>query len=505
MQLSKQTLTLMKSPAKFDSPGSDVFNLPEKVIQFGTGVLLRALPDYFIDQANKKGIFNGRIVVVQSTIHDSSAFNDQDGLYTVCARGIQGGDIKELNSINASISRVLLAKDQWSEVLDCARNPDLQIVISNTTEVGIQLIPENIFQDPPQSYPAKLLAFLFERYRFFRGNSDYGMVIVPTELVTNNGALLQDIILELARYNKLENQFIQWLLNSNHFCNSLVDRIVPGKPTEEQKRQLEKILGYTDELITMCELFSLWAIEGSPQVKEILSFHTIDPSVVIVPDISQYRELKLRLLNGTHTFNCGTAFLHGFKITRDAISDPIYAQFTQRLMWNEIAPSIPFAIDESIKSDFASKVFERFGNPFIDHKWQSITTQYTSKMKMRNLPIIKQYYQIYDSPPLYMCTAFACYLLFMRVSRIDGNHYFGKIENDEYEIIDDSIDFFIRHWNNNSETSLVVAVLSDVDFWGEDFNALPGFTETVDFQLQKCLRVGVKEVIKDLVHSNSIQ
>lgn len=52
---------------KVSVPGEVIFSLPEKVLQFGTGVLLRGLPDYFIDKANRQGIFNGRIVVVKST------------------------------------------------------------------------------------------------------------------------------------------------------------------------------------------------------------------------------------------------------------------------------------------------------------------------------------------------------------------------------------------------------------------------------------------------------
>ena len=81
------------------------------------GVLLRALPDYFIDKANKQGLFNGRIVVVKSTDSDSSAFDRQDGLYTVCVRGVENGKTVEENIINASVSRVLSAKTEWLSLI----------------------------------------------------------------------------------------------------------------------------------------------------------------------------------------------------------------------------------------------------------------------------------------------------------------------------------------------------------------------------------------------------
>src|SRR4051812_43373823 len=85
-------------------PDESIFELPEKVLQFGTGVLLRGLPDYFIDKANRKGIFNGRIVVVKSTAQgDSTAFDKQDGLYTLSVRGVEAGRKVEEDIVNTSI------------------------------------------------------------------------------------------------------------------------------------------------------------------------------------------------------------------------------------------------------------------------------------------------------------------------------------------------------------------------------------------------------------------
>src|SRR5947209_1772141 len=223
MILSRYTLRNINSD-KVVVPDEELFELPEKVLQFGTGVLLRALPDYFIDKANRQGIFNGRIVVVKSTSHgDTSAFDKQDGLYTLCVRGLQNGEKVEENIVNSSISRVLTATEQWSEILDCAHNSQMQIIISNTTEVGIQLVHEDIRQAPPKSFPGKLLAFLYERFKAFGGSEKSGMVIVPTELIPENGTKLQAIVLELAHLNSLEDGFIEWLECCNHFCNSLVD------------------------------------------------------------------------------------------------------------------------------------------------------------------------------------------------------------------------------------------------------------------------------------------
>src|SRR5688572_10502503 len=122
MQLSKKILPQFNGVIH-SVPLPAYFELPEKVLQFGTGVLLRGLPDYFIDKANKQGIFNGRILMVKSTDSgDADTYDLQDGLFTQCVKGIHKQEITEGYIINASISRVLSARSQWDEVLACAVN-----------------------------------------------------------------------------------------------------------------------------------------------------------------------------------------------------------------------------------------------------------------------------------------------------------------------------------------------------------------------------------------------
>ena len=226
MLLSRQTLSAIKPVTRLGIPSPDILLLPEKILQFGTGVLLRGLPGYFVDKANKQGIFNGRMVVVKSTSQGGTAsFDAQDNLYTQCIRGIDNGRIVEEAVINASISRVLTAATQWPEVLACAANPQLQIIISNTTEVGlVWQHNDDVHALPPASFPGKLLAFLLQRYTVFNGSRAAGMVIIPTELVPDNGALLKEIVLNLARENRLAPAFIDWL----QYCQRLLQ--FTGRP-----------------------------------------------------------------------------------------------------------------------------------------------------------------------------------------------------------------------------------------------------------------------------------
>jgi tagaturonate reductase len=498
MKLSKQNLKKVSSQ-KAVLPDARIFDLPEKVLQFGTGILLRGLPDYFIDKANRAGIFNGRIVMVKSTSKgNTTAFSNQDRLYTLCERGFQNGKKIEVNIICSAISRVLDSHEQWNEVLKCARNKDLKIIISNTTEVGIQLVNEDIRIKPLVSFPGKLLAFLYERFTVFHGDRSKGFVIVPTELILENGNKLKSIVLKLAQMNSLEKDFIEWLKECNYFCNSLVDRIVTGMPANVTRTQIENELGYTDDLLTVSEVYSLWAIEGDEKIKEVLSFAKADDSVVIEPNIDIYRELKLRLLNGTHTLTCGLAFLAGFETVKQAMEDKTFSLFIEYLMRNEIAPSIPYQIGDSTKQNFISQVIDRFRNPYINHYWKNITLNYTSKIRARCIPLLINYYKIKASVPPLFTFGFAAYLYFLKAVKVNGKEYSGKCNGEDYLIEDPSAFRFYEIWKSNSVEDTVKEVLKDITIWGQDISLIPGFQKTITENLNNIINYGMKDSLEKI-------
>jgi tagaturonate reductase len=460
-----------------DLPNANVFDLPEKVLQFGTGVLLRGLCDYFIDKANKKGIFNGRVVVVKSTDKGGADdFNEQDGLYTHLVKGVENGQPVEESILNAAISRTLSARTQWHEILHCAKKPEMQVVISNTTEVGITLMEgDKITNNPPVSFPVKLLAFLHERWKHFEGSASSGMVIIPTELLVNNGDILKDIVLQQAEKNGLEPQFIEWLKQHNHFCNSLVDRIVPGKPDKEMIEELQAKTGYQDNLMVLSEVYRLWAIQGNEHVRSVLTFAQADSGVIIEKDIEIYRELKLRMLNGTHTLQCGMSYLLGFRLIKDVMANSYWSRIITNLMLGEIALAIPYKIDSKVRDRFGRMVLDRFRNPFLNHKLLDISVQYTTKMKMRNIPILLQYYKEFGKPPELFAMGFAAYLQFMKGEKEVNGTYYGESNGEYYPINCNFAPYFYEQWQNFD----LGKILANRSLWGEDLTQLDGFEEAV--------------------------
>ena len=466
---------------------------PEKVLQFGTGVLLRGLIDYFIDKANKKGIYNGSVVMVKTTGPDVSEFTNQDNLYTIAVRGLENGNVIEEDIIVDCISRTLSTKTHWDEILKTAENPEIQLVVSNTTEAGLQYVEENILEGCPDSFPGKLTAWLHQRFLTNQAET----LVVPTELIVNNGGILKSIVHQQAKANDLSEGFLNWLNQKVKFCSSLVDRIVPGKPNNEEADKLFVKLGYRDNLIIKAEVYRLWAIEGE-NIEDFLGFSEADNGVKIAKNIEKFRELKLRLLNAPHTLLSGMAYLSGFRLVKDALNDEMMEKYITILMLTELGPAIPLNLDQKTTHRYGREVMDRFRNPFLEHQWLSITLQYTLKMKARAIPLLLNYYNTFDSVPQYFARCFAAYLLFMKATKEENGKFYGECEGEQYHINCDSAAYFKNVWKNNSAHEVVADVLSNEELWGSDLSKLKGFQSNVENHLSNMMMCGVKDVASAL-------
>lgn len=496
--------------------GKSTAALPERVLQFGTGVLLRGLVDFLIDKANKQDVFNGSVVVVKSTGNDVSEFAQQENRYSVWVRGVQNGQPVEEQTVVTAISRVLAAQTQWQDVLALARKPSLQVVVSNTTEVGLQYVEESIFQEPPASFPAKLTSFLYERFKGAGGSRKMGLVVVPTELLPDNGLRLREAVERTAQHNELGKLFMKWLKFHVRFCNSLVDRIVTGKPDEESTALFEQQAGYTDALLTATEPYYFWAIEGDDRVRKVLSFADVSPTHLIIDeDISFYRERKLRLLNGAHTFMTPLSYLLGNVTVEESMNHPLMGSLITKLMLSDIAPSVPTDTagddGEAAVTQFAQEVLDRFRNPYNEHFLLNITLQQTAKMQVRNVPTLQRLAekagQSGGAVPDRMALCFAAYLLFMRASRqTDEGDYVGEITVSGGELVypirDAQAVYFFEKWqsvkagDSQSIANFVQTVLADKTLWQADLTTLPGFAGKVTTYLETMLTKGVEAAVK---------
>jgi tagaturonate reductase len=397
-------------------------HLPERVLQFGTGGFLRGFIGHFIEEANRQHLFDGRIVAVGSTGSGRDrALNEQDGLFTLWVRGLEDGVALSDFRLNSACSRALSADEQWPEVLECARSGDLELICSNTTEAGIALDDSDALDGvPPRSFPAKLTRVLWERARHFDFARERGVVVLPCELIEDNGTKLKQLVTTLAQRWRLDPRFTRWLDEAVPFCNTLVDRIVPGAPAPDAREKAWLGLGYRDDLLTVAEPYRLFAIEADQETAARLRFAKADPAIVISEDIAPYRLRKVRLLNGAHTIMVPLALLSGCVTVADAVNDARVGAFLRHVLLQELVPSV----EADGAAAFAHHVLERFANPFIRHELIDITLQQTAKMRVRVVPSILDYAHRFGSAPRFVAFGFAAFLLYMRdglVARPDAH------------------------------------------------------------------------------------
>jgi tagaturonate reductase len=180
------------------------------------------------------------------------------------------------------------------------------------------------------------------------------------------------------------------------------------------------------------------------------------------------------------------------------MDDEVISSYISGLMQKEVAPSIPYKLDSATARSFGAKVLDRFQNPYLKHHWISITMQYSSKMKLRCVPLLLKHYQLNKDVPELFALGFAAYLYFMKATiQKDGNFY-GELNGNPYLVQDDQAELFYKRWAGLSTVTLVKEVLLDQSYWGEDLHALPGFRQAVTDKLNLLINSGVKEAIESI-------
>jgi len=473
-------------------------DLPEKVLQIGEGNFLRAFADWMINTMNNAGVFNGSVVISQPIARGmSEMLNAQDCVYTVLMRGIEDGKVVEKAEVITSVSRCINPYEDFNTLLDVARNPEIKVIISNTTEAGIAYHEGDKPTDmPPQSYPAKMTVMLHERYLALGAGSDSSILILPVELIERNGDNLKKIVLQYATEWGFEPEFIDWLKTEVCFANTLVDRIVSGFPRDEINEICEK-LGYEDNMLVTCEPFHSWVIEAPKKWAEVIPFDKVGLHVIWTDDMTPYRTRKVRILNGAHTVSVLAAYLSGYNIVREMLEDKTFNRYLKSVLNNEIIPNIKLPREEL--DSFAAAVLERFSNPFIKHKLLDISLNSVSKFKARCLDSLLEYTESRKELPDILCFGFAALMEFYKGEMRDGRYY-GKRNGEEYEIRDnaDVLAFFNDAWKQGG---VVKKVLSNTAFWGRNLLEVPGLEEKIEGYLSKIEKNGMRNAVEELIEA----
>ena len=344
--------------------------MSSRIIQFGTSRFLQAHVVFFVHEARQSGQDIGPITVVQISGSSSrsgrvGAFGNPQG-YPVIIRGMSNGQPVDRTVHVTSVDRGLSAVDHWQELSQLFAE-EAEFIISNTGETGYKTWPDKDGfaggDQVPRSFPAKLAALLVKRWQA----SGRPLVILPCELMTGNGRVLRQIVIDCAKQNGVTPDFLKWLDTHVAFAETLVDRIV-SEPIEP--------------IGAVAEPYALWAIKRAPGVR----LPCTHESIVLTDDLEPYERLKLHILNLGHTFLAEIWQREGRptdETVRVILADASIRARLDALYQNEVLPGFAAngAGDEA--RTYVATTLERFLNPFLDHRIADIAQHHPEKVARR--------------------------------------------------------------------------------------------------------------------------
>jgi tagaturonate reductase len=468
------------------------FALPIKILQFGQGNFMRGYFDWQIDLLNERSGLDAGVVIVRPRGGSNAPLLDtQDGLFTVLVRGLDeaGQPVKSYRTVEC-VQREIDPGTSYADYLALAANPDLRFVVSNTTEAGIAVNDSDRSDDaPPVTFPAKLTQLLFQRYRAFEGARDKGLVLLPCELIDQNGPALKAAVLHFAalwQLEQLEAGFTAWIEEACTFCSTLVDRIVTGYPAGDAA-QIREELGYDDPFLVAAEYYYLFVIQGPSWVGDELKLAGARLNIKLVDDITPYKKRKVGILNGGHTTLVPVALLAGLEAVGPAVDDSGVGAFLRGAIHEEIIPALE--MDRAELEAFAADVLLRFRNPAIHHRLASIALNSWSKFAARVMPQIVRYAALNGGClPRRLVLALAATMVLYR----------GEI----IELSDDAANlaWFRDAWpkvdgGGWSMAQLAAGWLANATLWGRDLNEVPGLTYALTVALEQIRKQGIRELL----------
>ncbi|MCE5242105.1 MAG: tagaturonate reductase [Syntrophobacteraceae bacterium] len=462
---------------------------PVRIVQFGEGVFLRGFMNWMIARMNESAGFGASACVVKPRPGDfPAAFRKQNNRYTIVFKGMEGGGPCVRRESNDTIARLVRPHGEFGAFLEEADNPGLFCVVSNTTEAGIAHAAADRAEDrPASSFPGKLTQFLRRRYETFRGAPGKGLIVLPCELIESNGAALREIVLEHARRWYRDGRFEDWVRDANLFLDTLVDRIVSGY-SEEERRSLREETGFDDALVVVAEPYHLLAIRGPESLERVLPFRQSGLNVVWTEDITPYRTLKVRLLNGNHTFMAMCGLGAGFGNILDCMRSPWLRDAVRAANELELLPCMPFPAEESGR--YLETVFRRFENPFLDHRLENTALNGVAKWKTRLLPPLLDYHARTGSAPVLL--SFSLAALAVRYATADS------VRDDPA-----AVSFFksLADGMRNDPDSCAREIAGNAALWGESLAPVAGFSAVLASQIRDILSSGMEKALAGAVEA----
>ncbi len=419
MKLCNENLNALQNVI---TPNRAVLDSNVGMLHIGLGNFFRAHQAIFTQKAIDKN--GGDWSYVAATLSSEATINklkEQDFLYTCVSQSESDSNAE----IIAIIKDAILLKNNANKLYDYLQAENIKIITLTITEKGYYFEPssgnllensQDIIADIANNeQPKTVVGILVNALRKRKNAINKGLTILSCDNLPNNGKVTKNVVLQYAQ--KIDAQLAAWIEKNVTFPCSMVDRITPSV-SQSDIEKFAKEYGYQDEMPIFTEEFCQWVIEddfpyGRPAWEQA--------GVQMSSDVASFEEMKLRLLNGTHSTISYLGYLAGFKTVDEFIGNEDCAKFIRHMMDKEITPTLHVAGNVDINA-YKDKLISRYKNPHLFHQTYQIAMDGSQKIPQRIINPLK--YQ-YENNGEYDCfiTCIAAWLYYIGATDESGNTY----------------------------------------------------------------------------------
>ena len=486
-----KTIASITLPANVKQPQYDRQQLRSRIVHFGFGAFHRAHQALLTDRVlNAEGgdwgiceisLFSGDKLMSQ--------LRAQDHLFTVLEKGAEGNQPIIVGAVHECLNAKL---DSLAAIIEKFCEPQVAIVSLTITEKGYCIDPatgkldvqnERILHDlenptEPHSAPGILVEALHRRRE--RGLTPFS--VLSCDNIPDNGHVVKNAVLGMAQ--KRSPELAEWIAEHVSFPGTMVDRIVPAA-TDASLAEIADVLGVDDPCAISCEPFIQWVVEdnfvaGRPAWEAA--------GVQLVQDVLPWEQMKLRMLNGSHSFLAWLGYLSGFAHISDCMQDEALRQAARQLMLTEQAPTLRIT---GVDLDaYADSLIDRFTNPALQHRTWQIAMDGSQKLPQRMLEGIRVHLQRGTPWPL-LALGVAGWMRY--VSGVDD----AGQAIDVRDPLSDKIRAIV---DSSTEQTRVQALLGLSEIFGEDLPQDAGFVDAVSNAYQRIQHTGARQAIIDTLN-----
>lgn len=478
-------------PAGVEQPAYDRSGLKTRIVHLGFGAFHRAHQGLFTHRVLQRqggdwglcevNLFGGEQLIEQ--------LRQQDHLYSVLEKGAQSNQAIVIGAVNESLHSSL---DGIDAVLEKMAEPQVAIVSLTVTEKGYCMLPGGAGLDlnnpmvkadlanpeQPSTAPGTIVAALKRRYQ--RGIAPF--TVLSCDNIPENGHVVKQAVLGLAQ--AIDKDLAQWIAENVTFPSTMVDRIVPAA-TGETLAEIAGALGVDDPCGIACEPFIQWVIEdnfvaGHPDWDKA--------GAELVENVVPYEEMKLRMLNGSHSFLAYLGYLAGYQHINDCMTDENYRLAAHRLMLKEQAPTL--SVTGTDLNRYADRLIERYSNPSLKHRTWQIAMDGTQKLPQRMLDSVR-WHLAHNSDFAYLALGIAGWM-----------RYVGAVDDDKQpiEVCDPMVKQLQALCAGSADgAERVQALLSLSAVFGDELPQNAQFVDAVTRSYLSLQAVGAKETVAKLV------